>query len=293
MKHFQSVEQLSTAFVGGALGIEPNVSIADFNFHYDISSKTNIIESMQGKRPFIVYTCESTNAQLVFFWTVHKATLTPAGVILTDSILSKTQDMIVEMNGEMITIKPDQLIGDTAFIKFTSLQNPKEIKGKVDTGATVSSLHADHYQVNGNTITFTCQPLGSNSITMPLKTKHAVSSPDGGTQYRPVVELNVKVNGKLINNVLFNLNDRGHMEHPVLIGQNLLQAGKFYVDPSMKEHVETDLGKIEELVEQIDNIQTDQEIVAELYEKMLSSNIAFGDLVRYIKQQVTSADFEY
>lgn len=294
MKQFKDIEEFTKAFVNEDFLLDPIVQVADQTFKkLDVQSLTSVTEAFTGKKPMAIYTCEGAPSHLVCFWNTKGNSIVPGGVILTDKTIVKSEeDLVTEMNGEKITIRSDQLIGDLATIKITSLSSPRELKGKVDTGATISSLHADNYKINGNTVTFTCTPLGPNSVTIPLKTQHAVKSPDGGTHYRPVIELNIKVNGKLLNNVLFNLNDRGNMDQPVLIGQNVLQAGKFFVDPTRNESTEIDWTEIEKLIE---SVQIDSDIInpiQDIYEKMLNNNISFRDLVRHIKSEVIKTDLE-
>lgn len=293
MKQFKNIEEFSKAFVNEDFLLDPKVQVADQTFTLDVMSNTPITEAFAGKKPIVVYTSENATSQLVCFWTNKGNSIVPGGVVLTDKgLLKPEQELFVEMDGQKITIRPDQVIGDIVNIKITSLSSPRELKGKVDTGATISSLHADNYKINGNTVTFTCLPLGPNSVTIPLKTQHAVRSPDGGTHYRPVIELNVKVNGKLLNNVQFNLNDRGNMDQPVLIGQNLLQAGKFFVDPSRNESVELDWSDVEKLVGDLTPDVNAPDPIQEIYQKMLESNISFRDLVRYIRSDVIKMDLE-
>lgn len=297
MREFDTVDQLASSFVDGDFELEPEFLLAGARYRFSIQSETTIAECIAGKRPFAIYESNSIN-QIILFWIGKGNTVIPGGVLETTNQDTQyaTEELVVEDNGQKITIRPDQLVGDVAMIKFTSLSSPKELQGKVDTGATISSLHADHYKINGNTVTFTCEPLGSNSLTVPLKTQHAVRSPDGGTNYRPVIMLNVKINGKLVNNVEFNLNDRGNMDQPVLIGQNLLQAGKFYVDPSKKEVAEYDFDNVDKMIENVQvSVVTEskEEAIAQLYAKMLDSNVNFRDLVRYMKGEITKTDIEY
>lgn len=293
MKQFNNIEEFSTAFVNEDFLLDPKVQVAEQVFVLDVKSKTSVMETFAGKKPMVVYTSENATSQLVCFWENKGTSIVPGGVVLTDKTFFKPEEeLFVEMDGQKITIRPDQLIGDIVNVKITSLSSPRELKGKVDTGATISSLHADNYKINGNTVTFTCTPLGPNSVTIPLKTQHAVRSPDGGTHYRPVIELNVKVNGKLLNNVLFNLNDRGNMDQPVLIGQNLLQAGKFFVDPSRNETVQIDWPELEKLIEDLEPSTEGMDPIVEIYHKMLNSNVSFRDLVRHIKSEVIKTDLE-
>lgn len=307
MKQFKNIEEFTKAFVNEDFLLDPIIQVGKSTFNkMNVQPLTQVTEAFAGKKPLVVYTSEDPTSALICFWTNKGNSIVPGGVVLREqngsnglvSFKEKTvqaeQEIVVEMNGEKITIRPDQLIGDVANVKITSLSSPRELKGKVDTGATISSLHADNYKINGNTVTFTCTPLGPNSVTIPLKTQHAVKSPDGGTHYRPVIELNVKVNGKLLNNVLFNLNDRGNMDQPVLIGQNLLQAGKFFVDPTRSESVETEIdwSEIEKLVEELKPETDSVNPVDEIYKKMLDSNVSFRDLVRHIKSEVIKTDLE-
>lgn len=290
MKQFANINELTAAFVSEDFLADPKVRIGSDVFALTAQTKTSIVEALGGKKPMAVYSMAESGPQLVLFWTNKGGAIVPGGVVLTDKeLVQEERELVVEMNGEKITIRPDQLIGDIATIKITSFSSPRELKAKVDTGATISSLHADSFKINGNSVTFVCSPLGPNSVTVPLKTQHAVKSPDGGTHYRPVIELNVKVNGKLLNNVLFNLNDRGNMDQPVLLGQNLLQQGKFFVDPTRNENADIDWTELEKLVESVELETTD---IQELYKMMLSSNISLRDLVRHIRSEVIKTDLE-
>lgn len=121
------------------------------------------------------------------------------------------------------------VIGDTTKVSFGAFHS-KPIEGKVDSGATTSCLHATDIHVNGGSVTFKCQALSANVITMSLAGTQDVSSADGGENERPVIRTDVEIDGKLIKNVEFNLNDRSEMDSPVLIGQNILKAGGFVID---------------------------------------------------------------
>jgi len=135
----------------------------------------------------------------------------------------------------------DNFIGSTVEIKITNIPGSSPMKGKVDTGADICSLHADGWKVMNDSVQFSCPELSNNVITASLVDTQSVRTSDGRTEYRPVIELNVKINGKLLNNVLFNLNDRGKMEFPILVGRNALSSGNFKIDPSMDEGLDVDI----------------------------------------------------
>jgi hypothetical protein len=293
MSKFATLQDLTQSFLNGSFKFDPNITVGGVNWTLFDQHAPKITESLvSGKCPMVVYVNEQTKNVLIGAWTANSRNgLLPAGFIEVEGgdLISETERLIVEMNGEKITIRPDQLVGDVVRCVFTSLTSPREIQGKIDTGATVSSLHADRYTVKGTNIEFECKPLTDHVITVPLKTQHAVKSPDGGTVYRPVIELDVKVNGKLIKGALFNLNDRSHMDQPVLIGQNVLQAGKFFVDPSRTESVKgVDWDELQLLAEiaPIINRNPNDPILNEFYAHMLESDITFKDLVQHIRREV-------
>lgn len=197
--------------------------------------------------------------------------------------------------------KPDNIIGSIVEVKVTNLPGSAPIKGKVDTGATICSLHADNYKINreANTITFKSPVLSQNELTVPLVDQQSVKSADGGSEYRPVIELNIKVNGKIINNVKFNLNDRSHMEYPMLVGKNALGDGKFLIDPRMDESKEEYTITTDWDGEEIHWINLQEELskevfvedfskdIQEFYTLIRESDVTFSDIIRYIRTDVT------
>ena len=118
----------------------------------------------------------------------------------------------------------------------------KELTAKVDTGATTCCLHGTNIKVNAaqNSVTFLNSDLSSNVINMSLKGEVDVHSADNGADKRPIVELDVVINGQVISKVEFNINDRSQMDTAVLIGQNLLKQGGFVVDVAEAENVDVE-----------------------------------------------------
>ena len=124
-------------------------------------------------------------------------------------------------------------IGNTVSVAFPAFGG-KSIEAKVDTGATSASLHATDIHVDGQrkTVTFSCPSLSENAITLDIHSTQDVSSADGGVNERPAVSLDIEIGGVSLSKQVFNLNDRSEMDSHVLLGQNILQAGQFVIDPS-------------------------------------------------------------
>lgn len=129
-------------------------------------------------------------------------------------------------------------LGKTADVDFADFR--KTINGKVDTGATTSSLHASKIKVSGSQVSFVAPQLSDNVITMDLSSHQEVASADGGNQTRPVVNFDITINGVNMHNVEFNLNDRSNMDSAILIGQNILTDGEFVVDVNDEDNGDTD-----------------------------------------------------
>ena len=141
----------------------------------------------------------------------------------------------------------NNVVGTSVQIKFVSLN--KTLEGKIDTGATTSSLHAENIQINktNNSISFLCSELSDGVITMELDGAQEVVSADAGGDSRPMIKMDVEINGVPIKAASFNLNDRSEMDSPVLIGQNILKVGNFVIDvnkdaaPERAEAVQRDV----------------------------------------------------
>ena len=127
-------------------------------------------------------------------------------------------------------------LGNKAQIVFHEFGD-KAIEGKIDTGATTSSLHASDIKVDQGRkkVSFRSDVLSPHIIILDLDGVQEVHSADAGGVSRPTVTFDISIDGKHLNQVSFNLNDRENMDTRVLIGQNALKAGGFMIDPSKDE----------------------------------------------------------
>jgi len=178
----------------------------------------------------------------------------------------------------------DRMIGNTVSVKFSSLGNANEISGKVDTGATNSSLHALDIKVNGDSVTFRCPELSDNSITMDLSGSQEVLSADAGGQQRPVVHLDVCIDGVELSRVNFNLNDRSEMDSPILIGQNILKAGNFIIDVNKDDDPED----IQRESVQLDEVKSEsktkrEQNVLQAIKLLKENDVTIYELVEFLR----------
>lgn len=162
------------------------------------------------------------------------------------------------------------VLGNTVQVGFVSFGN-RTVEGKVDTGATTSSLHATNIKVNGQQVSFLSEALSNNVVTLDLDGVQEVHSADHGGEKRPIVKLDITIDGKPINGASFNLNDRSNMDTQILIGQNVLTAGKFVIDPS----------KDQEQAPPQSSVRNESEVLQAI-EVLIENNVTLADLFKYL-----------
>jgi hypothetical protein len=247
---FATISEFKQYFKQSEVKLPAKIEINGIKFNRLTSSTKKWEDIVNGSPGILIYSAGKQHKEdakkvgldewLALTWKAVKNTIKPLDVYPT------TQARI---SFKLKEAAEPNTIGDVVRVKITSLPSSQELKGRVDTGATVSSLHAEKWNIVGDQVKFVSKDLSPNVITTKLIDKQAVKSADGGTEYRPVIEFNIKINDKQMQQMQFNLNDRGQMEFPLLIGQNVLEKGKFLIDPSINEDIKKD---------EIDNIDWDQ-----------------------------------
>lgn len=276
--------------------------INDIPFTLSHSKELSFNDILERKRPAVViYKMAGTNWKeegkkvgldewIVIVWRlVNGNILRPAQCVSTrPHIISASTGRVSESTQPS---DKDNLIGNHATVKITSLPNSNEMKALVDTGASVCSLHAERWKIEGQSVRFVCKDLSPNVITLPLVSQMSVKSGDGGQEYRPVIELNIRVNGtKIVQGVQFNLNNREHMDHPILLGANFLKQAKMLIDPNMTTEAAEDVIDWDSLMEALTPLLTesaeapDNNIQDNLVHLMMNSDLSLRDLVREIRK---------
>lgn len=167
-------------------------------------------------------------------------------------------------------------LGMMAPVTFASFGN-KTLQGKVDTGATTSSLHARDIRVDSaqSKVSFVCDEISNNVITLELDGSQEVHSADAGGNTRPVVSMDVEVDGVPIKGASFNLNDRSNMDVPVLIGQNILKAGNFMIDPNKDDESTPDT--------QDTVVPTREAAIMNAVEVLAENDVTLNEIISYLQ----------
>lgn len=312
MNEFADLNDLKQTWVSGEFKYPKDITVAGIHYTYFRASKWEITEAFRdGRNPYAIY---HTSMQ-------HKDEAKEKGLNHWIAMLWGTPDGITLRPYDVRTISSArggavyeqvETIGDVALLKIALPSGVVALKGKVDTGAEISSLHVDGSpKIVGQMVQFFNRNASPNAIQAPLLDKQAVSSADGGTEYRPVIELDVEINGKPVRKAMFNLNDRSEMEYPVLIGQNILEKTNFLVNPKqdgIKEGEELEwlteeqMEQIteEEILETIGEVEQvvdypNPEQVARLFETLDKADVTISDLFRHVRTKAVERfkDIEY
>lgn len=228
---FNNLEELKQAWTQGSFDYPEEIVVADIPYKLKAQAPKSFSEIiLKQKEGHIVYSTiekykqEAKDAGLeqliIFIWKVSGSSVDPYEI----------KTLAPQRFLSAVTESEDE-IGDVVFVKMLLGWETPIIKAKVDTGADVSSLHAEDISVVNDVVKFKNEHLSENYLTMPVATYQAVKTPDSGVEYRPVIEFSIEINDKNVKNAMFNLNDRDHMEYPCLIGQNVLEKTKFVVNP--------------------------------------------------------------
>jgi len=104
------------------------------------------------------------------------------------------------------------------------------VKARIDTGAAISSLDVCEITwKEKNEIEFKLSKRsGGFQVRLPVKAWKKIRSPEGSMERRPIVELEICLGPKRLRTEV-TLNDRSHMDYPLLIGRKTLK-GEFIVD---------------------------------------------------------------
>ena len=108
------------------------------------------------------------------------------------------------------------------------------LKAKIDTGATISALHATHieeFNFKGSKyVSFRLHQSNSyKMIKKPIVGYKTIKNSFGKKQLRPLINLSIKIGNDTINTII-TLTKRSRMTYPILIGRSALDKN-YRVNP--------------------------------------------------------------
>jgi hypothetical protein len=295
MNTYESVQQISELFKYGRFPLEHDIMINNVPYRLKAGVMHPIPEMIEKNyKGFVIYAVspkgkenmnlETANEWVVLIWAIAPdLSIRPVRASTTTAARARS-DMETATKA---LAEAENIIPDNVEVRFIQFNRP--VKGKADTGANMSSLHAERWKVipDKGHVRFACSLLSDNEITMGLHDQVHVRTSEG-EEYRPVVSFDVSINGVDIRNALFNLNDRSKMQDMLLVGQNILEKGKFLIDPTIqKDYVpmqseEVDWDEMQERFKDISLSEDDSdeylnEQIKNMYTHMVNSNGSLDD----------------
>ena len=117
---------------------------------------------------------------------------------------------------------------DIGWREWISLVDFKDfyLKAKIDTGATISALHATHIREynfkGGKYVKFRLyQSKSYKMIKRPIVGYKTIKNSFGKKQLRPLINISIKIGNDTIDTII-TLTTRSQMTYPVLIGRSTL-----------------------------------------------------------------------
>ena len=123
--------------------------------------------------------------------------------------------VVVKMARERIVIGPIE------FVKVIGHNGEARVKGKIDTGATRTSVDV-----------WLAANIGLGPTVSVAKVKSALLDE---VRSRPLVRAIVEIEGQGFA-LPVSVDDRSDMRYPVLVGMDILRLGRFLIDPTKKAH---------------------------------------------------------
>ena len=118
-----------------------------------------------------------------------------------------------------LPIKDRVVIGPVEYVKVIGHHGEARVKGKIDTGASRTSVDV-----------WLAANIGLGPTVDVAKVKSALASQ---VRTRPLVRGVVELGGVRFA-LPVTVNDRSVMRYPVLIGMDILRSGRFLIDPAKK-----------------------------------------------------------
>ena len=164
-------------------------------------------------------------------------TVTKIFVVIFISLLSGAGCSLQKTQAVSLASQQTQIVGWVEKAKIPGVE--KEIKAKLDTGATTTSINADILEKpdedsqSGGMIKFrfTNGEKIKQDFERPIVRWVSIKSRKGTDLRRPVVRMKLCVADRWIEEEV-NLAERDNFNYPVLIGRNLLKQGGLVVDSS-------------------------------------------------------------
>lgn len=110
------------------------------------------------------------------------------------------------------------------------------VQAKTDTGNSAHNvIHGIIDEENSTKEQVTFQTINDKVLTLPYHDVITIHIGEGEKKDRPVVKLNIAINGKKYSDVPFSIADRSENEYKILLGEKFIKANGGLVDVTKKD----------------------------------------------------------
>lgn len=131
--------------------------------------------------------------------------------------------------------KEDHIIGTTVDVIINHFDSETTQEARVDTGAKLCSINGSDIEVNEDIgyVKFKFEDTTYKfHLFRMIKIKQVADS--ANPIRRPVIQLDMIINGVVVRNAECTINDRDHMKYSILLGRQVLADAGVLVDPSLE-----------------------------------------------------------
>ena len=113
--------------------------------------------------------------------------------------------------------------------EYIDIDGVGRLKAKIDSGnEAYNVIHGVDIKEEGEEVSFTT--VNNKRIKAPRNGEIKIHIGSGVKEDRPIVKLNIKIDGKEYNNVPFSIADRSENEDPILVGEPFLKQLNSVID---------------------------------------------------------------
>lgn len=302
----KTVEELNAQFTKHQIDkIPEQITVDDIVYNARDSILPNVMTELNAGKKLVMLYSPKANAspdRIALVWGLTAGLTIKPVLAKTVGRHRVTSDAV--MHEAKQESKPEEpTIGSKIDVVLVSFNGNKPITGKVDTGASVCSLHADSINIRKDPLNPDQQVVdftyNGSKFTTGMEQQQSVQSADGGIEYRPLVKFAVKYDGQTIPDVLFNLNDRSQMEDKLLIGMNLLTEIGYKIDPTSESVVESEedlVDKLIKLAKQVQAIEMFKNSAIDGKEKLQQYQSELNEVASKLRKQssdITNEELEW
>lgn len=119
--------------------------------------------------------------------------------------------------------------------EYIDIDGIGRLKAKIDSGnEAYNVIHGVDIKEEGEEVHFTT--VNDKRVKAPRNGEIKIHIGSGVKEDRPIVKLNIKINGKSYNNVPFSIADRSENEDPILVGEPFLKQLNAVIDVKKELH---------------------------------------------------------